>query len=80
MLPNLGDERSRRTAVIARDGSETCGLLLYLYHYPSPVYDKTGRIERFVQKPQRVGLLTDDGRIWHFTVPTEISDAAESGS
>lgn len=62
--------------VIERNGRATYGELLYLYFYPYAVHRADGAVERFEARPQRVGLLTEAGNTWHFTVPFEVRHVA----
>lgn len=59
------------------------GECLYLYTYPKAILTDYSRsltfapvdarvIERFERRPQRVGILTDSGESWHFTVPRKV--------
>jgi hypothetical protein len=63
------------TVVTERNGRKTVGQLLYLYTFPYAIQGKDGNVLKFEDRPQRVGIVTAEGEIWHFTVPAEVKDA-----
>ena len=62
-----------RATVLDQSGQQTRGELLYVYYYPATIADRTGAIQRVEQRVQRVGLLTEDLRRVHFTVPPSVT-------
>lgn len=54
---------------------QTTGRLLYVHTYPHAVTENDdGRVERFERRVQSVGILTDSGETWHFTVPASVHE------
>jgi hypothetical protein len=66
--------------VTEHDGAEVDGRLLYLFRAPFAVSRKDGMVTHFVERIQRVGIVTQDGRSLHYTMPRGVVSVWDEGA